>query len=446
MLNRVKVILGLDRSISNTLLLRFSMASCSFITIFFVSIFLTQEIQGYYYTFNSLIGLQVFVELGFNFAIVQIVSHEMARLSWNQEGVLFGHEESKRRLQSLVQYIYTWFSIACPLIIILILPAGLYFFSRNEPVSSTVNEGWAWAILVIATAYALLVNTALAVLEGCNKVAEVALIRVLQNIGASIATCLALSAHFGLYSLAMGAIVSGSIGTVALYKNYRAFYSDIWYFKSHGEGINFRREVWPFQWRIAVSWASGYLIFQIFNPLLFATHGPVAAGKMGMTLQITGGLTSIASAWMSTKAPLFGRLIALGKRSELNLVFRKAIVQSTLVLFALCLTTTAVLYFLQGEYPSYAQRLLPPVYVAILCFIAIANHLNAAEASYLRAYKEDPFMIVSLANALVITSLSLVLIKPYGFMGAILAYGSGAIAINLGFGTMIFYKKYCSRA
>ncbi len=46
-------------------------------------------------------------------------------------------------------------------------------------------------------------------------------------------------------------------------------------------GISWRREVWPFQWKIAVSWLCDYFIFQLFTPVLFAFRGPVEAGQDG---------------------------------------------------------------------------------------------------------------------------------------------------------------------
>ena len=34
----------------------------------------------------------------------------------------------------------------------------------------------------------------------------------------------------------------------------------------------------------------GYFIFQLFNPVLFATEGAVVAGQMGMTLAALNGI------------------------------------------------------------------------------------------------------------------------------------------------------------
>lgn len=38
------------------------------------------------------------------------------------------------------------------------------------------------------------------------------------------------------------------------------------------EKVNYFNEIFPYQWRIALSWISGYFIFQLFNPVLFATE------------------------------------------------------------------------------------------------------------------------------------------------------------------------------
>jgi len=44
--------------------------------------FLTPSEQGYYYTFNSLVALQIVFELGFSFVILQLAAHERAQLSF----------------------------------------------------------------------------------------------------------------------------------------------------------------------------------------------------------------------------------------------------------------------------------------------------------------------------------------------------------------------------
>ena len=65
------------------------------------------------------------------------------------------------------------------------------------------------------------------------------------------------------------------------------------------------------QWRIALSWVSGYFIFSLFTPIIFHYYGPVTAGQFGMTWSVIGMVAAIAGPWLYTKAPKFGMLIFL---------------------------------------------------------------------------------------------------------------------------------------
>jgi len=60
--------MGVDRAIFFTVLTRGWNASAGLVTIFLVSHFLSPVLQGYYYTFYSLIALQVFAELGLTYS------------------------------------------------------------------------------------------------------------------------------------------------------------------------------------------------------------------------------------------------------------------------------------------------------------------------------------------------------------------------------------------
>jgi len=46
------------------------------------------------------------------------------------------------------------------------------------------------------------------------------------------------------------------------------FLRRIWILKGPYE-VDYKNEIFPLQWRIGLSWISGYFIFQLINPLLF---------------------------------------------------------------------------------------------------------------------------------------------------------------------------------
>lgn len=432
---------GLDKAVLLTLLARTWSIVGGVGTLFFIGRFLSPELQGYYYTFNSLIALQVFVELGLNYAIVQFVSHEMAWLQWADNGTVIGKAQSKRRLQSLIQFAFSWFGVAALLVLVALWPAGIFFFETTVPQPGETYVRSAWSLIVVFTALILLINAGLAILEGCNKVTEVAKIRFAQILASTLGIWISLAAGAGLYALAFASFLTALVGAVALLKRFRHFFLDIWRLQSDLPGIHWRGELWPFQWRIAISWASGYLIFQLFTPLLFATHGPIVAGQMGMSLQIIAALNGAAMVWITTKAPLYGQLIAQGNRTALNKLFLVTLKQSLIMLALGILAILAGLIWLQSFYQAHAARLLPPEYFVFLCLVCMANHIVFAEASYLRAHKCEPFMIISVVNGVVTALLSVILILPYGLAGAVFAFAFGSIAIALIGGSIITKRK-----
>src|SRR6202162_2444360 len=77
----LRTVLGLDRAVGFTVLARFWGSAAGLITVLLIARFLTPAEQGYYYTFGSLVAIQMIFELGFSFVILQLASHERAQLS-----------------------------------------------------------------------------------------------------------------------------------------------------------------------------------------------------------------------------------------------------------------------------------------------------------------------------------------------------------------------------
>ena len=68
---RVRHILGMDRAVSFTVLARTWNILSGALTIILIAHFVSPTEQGYYYTFASLVSLQVVFELGFSLVILQ---------------------------------------------------------------------------------------------------------------------------------------------------------------------------------------------------------------------------------------------------------------------------------------------------------------------------------------------------------------------------------------
>jgi hypothetical protein len=198
-------------------------------------------------------------------------------------------------------------------------------------------------------------------------------------------------------------------------------FADLWH-SLGGARVSWWREVWPFQWRIAVSWPFGYLVYQLFTPVLFAYQGAEAAGRMGLSLAITAMLTNTSFAWISMRMPLFGHLIARRDWVQLDAGFRRVFLQSTALVAAGAVVVWCAAAWLQWYGFPYGNRYLPPLPMALLLASAVITHVVMAISGYVRAHRRDPFvssvvvMGCSMAVAMVTTG------KAYGALGMAAAY------------------------
>lgn len=435
------IFLGVDRAIVYTLVGRGWGLISGVITLFLVARFLTPDEQGYYYTFASLVAMQVLFELGMSFVVMQFSSHEMAHLAWAKGEVIEGDALAKSRLRSLLILVTKWYGVIALLIITVILPVGWIFFTANQP-HSTVHWQMAWIWLVLAAAINICFMPLLALLEGCGCITEVARLRMYQNIAGSLAAWLLLMGGGGL--LAMPAMSTGLALTVMiwLWRTKRIFLHDLYCHEmSVGTGINWTTEIWPLQWRIALSWLSGYFIFQLFTPVLFAYRGAVEAGQLGMSFSIVNALMSIAMAWMGTKSPRFGTLVAQKDYVALDGLFKTTLSHSLFVMIVLGALLCAVNYVLHVDNIMFSFRFLDPLPFAILVLATILNYVTYAQSAYLRAHKQEPFLLISLVSAGLIAVLTLGLAKEYGALGVISAYLGVCAFIGFGWGSFIFMAK-----
>jgi O-antigen/teichoic acid export membrane protein len=287
----------------------------------------------------------------------------------------------------------------------------------------------------------LLSSAVLSLLEGLGRIENISLLKILQGISSSFALWLVLYFEGGLYSILASGLVQSLFAITWILYFYKEFIEDILRFESNEKGMDWRREIFPFHWRIALSWISGYLVFQAYNPVLFKIEGPISAGKFGLTMQIFSALNGGAIAWISAKVPTYGQLIALKKREELDLLFFRGVVQSTIVLVIGIVAFLMVVKVMALHGITQIERILPFNYVCILALSSLANHFVFCEAAYLRAHKEEPFLIISIGNAALTVLMLYLLVPIYGVLGAVLTYSTAAIFISFAGGTHIFINK-----
>lgn len=392
--------IGIDKPVFYFLLSKGFNFVAAPVTIYFVTTFLNPVEQGYYYTFYSLLGISIFFELGLGTVITQFASHEYSNLSWLNEKELSGENYSLSRVISLTKKSMKWYSIISGLLVIFLSYSGYVFF-RTKQESYNISFIIPWIILVFFFGLNTSFIPLLSVLEGCGKIAEVQQLRAFQSVVGVIAAWICFVSGGKLLVVPVEFISYFSILCLWLFLRYKSFLKQVLMHNSDkGVHISWFREIFPMQWKIAVSWISNYFTSYLFVPLLFAYQGPIEAGRMGVSTKVSGIIYTLSMAWISTKVPYYGALVSKKEHNKLKSLAIKGTTQAVFMGIIFSLMALLLLSVIENFVPRYRGRILPLCFVGILCGASILNVITSSIACYLRAHKEEPLMIVSIIVAI----------------------------------------------
>jgi len=424
---------GVNRAVSYGLLAQVWGLGAGLITMLIIAIRFSGEQQGFYYTFSSLLALQVFFELGLVSVISTFASHEFAKLAWGEGGLLSGDPVALRRFSALLQKTSRWFGFAAILLVVGLVPVGLLFFNLKD--AGPVGYSWRlpWILAVCGTACNLLVTPFFAVISGSGDVVAINRRQLIGMVVGFSISWLVIGLNGGLYAISAVSLGKAVVSWRYLYRDKPALLVLAW----NGSGarkaagrpedtIFWSREIWPLQWKMALSWISGYFIFQLFNPVLFHYHGAVVAGQMGMTLAATNALLAASITLVNSKSPEFGKLVAVRDWQALDRLFYKVLSQSIMLVVPGALAGWGAMYLLQ-LYSRLGQRFIPASQAAYLLAAACIITAVYAFAVYLRAHKQEPMVLLSLVTALVQGGATWFLGKNYGSKEVAL----GFLCVNL---------------
>lgn len=443
---------GMDRTICYALMAQGWTLFSGPVTLWFLAAHLTPVEQGFYYTFGSVLGLQVFFELGTSFVLLQFTSHEKAHLEWTSERTLTGDPRAKARLASLLRRAMAWYGVLALLLVLVMIPAGWLFFEKsvaNTPAALKVgaqsikNVFWQgpWVWLVCVTAGTLLMSPINAVVQGCGILAEFALLRFCQNVVTSLVSWVLLTLGWHLLAAPAFNMAALLLSVVWVWKRYGAMLRDLWEFRVEGIEMNWMRDVWPLQWKIGLSGISAFFAFSLFNPILFALGRPIAAGQMGMTNAVLAAVAQGGGSWINTKLQPFGVLVARKKWRELDRLFFPALWQSLVLVTVASLCVAGAIWALQLSGHRWGVRFLPPLPLLLFIAATLANHVAGAQALYLRAHKKDPLIVVSVVTGAMTALCCYFGGRFFGLTGMMWGYFAVSLLFSLAAGTWVFQQK-----
>ena len=438
---RVKVFhfLGIDRAVFFAISGKIWTMVAGLLTTLLIASFFPPELQGYYYTFFSVQALQVFAELGLGTVISAYASHEWAKLAFDAQGRVTGDPDALSRLTSLGRFALRWYLAAGAAVAIFLTLGGFVFFGSTGWNQVSI-WGWPWTVLCLVTGVNLCFMPVWALLEGCNQVSNVYVYRLIQSVASSTAAWAAIYLGAGLW-------VTSIIGVAALLamvaivgRRYGGFIREIMLGHPAGPHLNWRVDILPMQWRVSLSWLSGYFTFSLFTPVLFHYQGAVVAGQMGMTWAFVAALTAVASSWIAPKAPVFGMLIAQHKYGELDRMFWRLTGVVVFVTSVGALGVWTLVYALGALHHPLALRLLSPTATAYLMLATVILASALPMSTYLRAHKKEPMLAPSLINGLLTGIVVVVMGRYYSVEGVAMGY-LAVMALTTPFNVLVWRRR-----
>jgi O-antigen/teichoic acid export membrane protein len=395
------------------------------------------ELQGYYYTFASVLALQIFVELGLSNIITYFAGHEWARLSLDPLGRIIGEATALSRLISLGRAAIRWYLIGGTIVAVGLGMAGYIFFSR----SPVAGIGWVapWFVLCFLSGINLVLMPIWSLLQGCGQVSQVYSFRMVGTILSALATFGAIYFGAKLWVASISTMILLVWSAIYLVWRYRGFFRSF-LSRPTGPRISWWGEIWQVQWRTALSYLSGYFISQVFTPILFYFHGPTVAGQFGMTWSLAMGVVSVAAMWSTPRGPEFAVMIARKEYKAINQLLERIIKAALGVLLLGGLGVWLLVYGLNMLNPLFAKRLLPLLPTALLLLgNAVANSWHPTTV-YLRAHKREPYVAISIVSGIMIGLSSFVLGMKFAADGVAIAF-LAANLILLPWGLRIFFRR-----
>lgn len=383
------------------------------VTALLVTVYLTPDEQGYFFTMGSLLSSYILLDLGLSNLLIQFSARSFIGLSWHKQEIIDASDgQKKSNFLDLVSWTLRWYS-SIGLATFLLIPIGFIYFHFAK---SIVNVAWQlpWIAVVSSVALSMPAIGLLSILEGAEKIRVTYLIRIVYYLlGAILAWVLLIQGH-GLFAQSMVPLTIAVVVIFWLKKHYGTLLKNHLFIKSN---FNWKLHIWPQQKRVTVSWFSTYLFLHVPVPVVFYFSEAKIAGQLGLSMAVANVVGAIAMSWVTAATPRITNLIAQGDVKEGRAFFESSLLIAVLLLLIGGLTVTGLTILIHSY--SLSARILSPGQLILLFLVFALFHGVNALIVYFRAFKKEPLALPSLFATSSIAVISCFVVPLYGVNGAI---------------------------
>lgn len=401
-------------------------AIAGIITLYLLASILTPVEQGFYFALVALSQMGPLLDLGMQTLILQLVSHEQARVNLLSGGYISGANNSVGRVLSAARYSMFWYLIGS----VVYFP-GLVIFGYWTFEESNQNIAWQlpWLSLIFLLVTDQLLNSIFLVLEGLNDLFFIHAARFIRALIFPVVIWICLLFSMGLWAIPLSFLICQILSLLLLIFFRKKFTAQIMLGikKTTQARLSWRLDIFPLQWRLALSSIAGVITYNLMTPLAFKFGGALEAGKFGLSWAIAEAIFGIAILAISLKFPEMGGLASRSKWTELNKLSKSSGITAIAISVLGVLAFLGIVALLDYFKNPYSIRVLGGLSLILLMASVILKTYNSILIFYLRAHKKEPIF----GLAMIATTGSIFLYyfgaSTAGVYGLILAY----FAINL---------------
>jgi hypothetical protein len=402
------------------------------VTIVILAIHFSPYAQGYFFTFMSLAAARTVAELGLGQVIIVKVA-QLSPLATNPA------DPVSPRVAGFIRFAAKWFAGAGFVVGGMLCLGGTFLLGANNglPMIEWLPP---WVALSWLVGLDVALSGLLFPLEGAGQVKSVYFCRMVRSFVNSVVLWLFILLGLQLWSISIALACSLVWTTFFIFSHgklvVRALHPGAVIAK-----IDWFSEVFPAQWRLALSSVAEYVSFYTVIPLMYVMHGAVIAGQLGITWQLAAAVSSIAGAIVVTRFPEFSRLAATRSIRELD----GLLLSTSLISMAICVLGAVGVglgvLLLQKIGLQIGTRVLPFDQVVILLLGVLIWHSNLTIVSYLRAHGGDPYLPASLSGAALLFAANLTLGRWFGPVGLLWGYAITGACFMVPFGFYLLKRK-----
>ena len=343
--------------------------------------YLTDIQQGEWFLFTSLGAITTLIDLGFGTMISNFIA--------NASG-----SNSKRELHFLVGYTQRIYFILMLIGGLLMTVIGYFSIASNLFIP--------YALYILANTLLLFASGKIVILMGLNKVFEVHRAMSAGLVCSTVALFIMISLGFALVALVASIYVQAIVVILSL-RNQHKFKPEVHFSELNSEFKFYKNRILNVYGKYALSWLSGFLIFNAYVPVISAKSGVVEAGKIGLLLAMFAASMNLALTWSHSTSPKLANLIAKNEFRKAFNLWRNALIKGY-AFFVVLIILIFSFYVIELPFLEIRQK-LPEINVALcLSIIFLVRIYGSFSATWIRAQRMEKHTVINVISGILIFS------------------------------------------